>query len=219
MQRWARSARQTTERETPMIRVTSLSAALLFVACGGQRGEEFKAGLPGADDVKLNVPAKAGQALEAENLGTSRQALQGQTSDFYRLPRGVTVGVNGGTAFVLDLVKRITEYPATSVSGNTAVWGPHTEALSPNTWKLSVTKVSDSEYSYKLEGKAKQDPDTAFVAVLTGTHPPALDAAGNKLDHYGNGTFTLDWDKASTLPEHDGNVGTAAITYGRLQPG
>ncbi|MFL5321628.1 MAG: hypothetical protein ACJ790_18340 [Myxococcaceae bacterium] len=202
-----------------MKRLTILAAAMVFAACGANKGDEFKSGLPGTDDVKMNVPAKAGAALEAENLGTSRQALEGQTSDFYKLTRGVTVSVNGGTGFVLDLVKRITDYPATSVSGNTAVWGPHTEALSPNSWKLEVTKVSDTEYSYKLEGKAKNDPDTAFVTILSGTHHPALDAQGNKLEHFGNGTFSIDWDKSATLPEHDNNVGQASFTYGRLQPG
>lgn len=202
-----------------MKRLSILGAALVFAACGGQKGDEFRAGLPTTEAVKLNVPAKAGQALEADNLGTAQQALQGQTSDFYKLTRGVTVSVNGGTAFVLNLVKRITEYPATSVSGNTAVWGPHTEALSPNTWKLSVTKVSDTEYTYKLEGKAKTDPDTAFVTVLSGTHHPAMDAQNQVLENYGAGSFLIDWDKSATLPEHDSNVGSAQITYARTAPG
>src|SRR4051794_28767806 len=101
-----------------MKRLTILGAALIFAACGAQKGDEFKQGLPGTDDVKLNMPAKAGQALEADNLGTSQQALEGQESDFYKLTRGVTVGVNGGTAAILNLVQQITGYPATSVNGN-----------------------------------------------------------------------------------------------------
>lgn len=189
-------------------------AALVLAACG-DRGAQFRDGVPTTEAVKLKVPAKAGQALEAENLGTSRQALKGDTSDFYKLTRGVTVGVNGGTAFVLGLIKAITDNQPTSVSGNTAVWGPHTDALSPNTWKLTVTKVSDGEYTYIFEGKAKQDADTEFKKVLSGTHKPTLDANGDVVENMGSGDFLLDWDEAKKLPENDGNVGKAHIYYER----
>ena len=200
-----------------MKKLMLVTAALMLAACGRQLGDEFRAGVPSTDDVKLNVPSKSGQALESDDLGTSRQALeQGKTSDFYQLTRGVTVGVNGGTAFVLGLVKSVTDHQPTSVTGNTAVWGPYTDALSPTTWKLTVNKVSDTEYSYKFEGKAKQDADTEFKTVLSGTHKPVLDANGDAIEHIGSGDFILDWNESQKLPEHDDNVGTAHITYSRL---
>ena len=84
-----------------------------------------------------------------------------------------------------------------------AVWGPHTDALSPNTWKLTVTKTGDDVYSCVLEGKAKAAADAAFKAVLSGSHTVAVDAKGNRLRDFGYGELRIDWDAAQTLPEHD----------------
>lgn len=198
-----------------MKKMMLVAAALMMAACGGGQADKFRSGVPTTDAVKLNVPARAGQALQVENLGTSQQALQGEVSDFYKLTRGVTVGINGGTATVLGLVKAITDHNPTSVNGNVAVWGPHTDSLSPTTWKLTVTKVADDEFSYIFEGKAKQDDDSQYRKVLTGTHKPTLDAAGDPVEKLGSGDFILDWNEAQKLPEHDDNVGKAHIFYAR----
>lgn len=198
-----------------MKKMMLVAAALMMAACGGGQADKFRTGVPTTDAVKLNVPARAGQGLQVENLGTSQQALQGEDSDFYKLTRGVTLGINGGTAAVLGLVKAITDRPPTSVNGNVATWGPHTEALSPTTWKLTVTKVADDEFSYIFEGKAKQDDDTKYRKVLTGTHKPTLDAAGDPVEKMGSGDFVLNWDERKQLPEPDGNVGKAHIFYSR----
>lgn len=202
-----------------MKRIPILIAAVAVataVGCG-PKGADFRDGFPTADTVKLEVPGQSGQALGGET-GQKRQEVKGARSDFYALTRGVTAGVNGGVGLVLGLVKAITDHPATTVNGNTAVWGPHTEDLSPNTWKLTVTRLSAQSYEYKLEGKDKTLPDTAFVTVISGTHSPALDPNGDPMPHFGAGTFTLDWDAAQTLPEHDANVGKAEVTYSRLDP-
>jgi hypothetical protein len=126
--------------------------------------------------------------------------------------------VNRATAAVLDLVKGITEYPPTTVDGDTAVWGPGTDPLSANTYRLTVTKVAPHVFTYKLDGKGKTDPDTAFVTVLSGTHTRALDAAGHVMRGFGSGDFTLNFDAADTLPQHDDNVGQIAFQYSRLSP-
>jgi hypothetical protein len=173
-----------------------------------QAADEYREGLPKASMVKLEVPAKAASAL-TEGFGQSQQELKGDPSGGYALTRGATVIVNGGALAVLGLVKAITDHPPTSLKENVAVWGPHTEALSPTTWKLTVTRNPPKSYTYALEGKAKTAPDSAYVVVLSGTH-----TVGASKDA-GNGTFLLDWDRAQTLPEHDDNVGTAQFTYSR----
>jgi hypothetical protein len=119
---------------------------------------------------------------------------------------------------VLTLVKAITDYPATSVMGDTAVWGPGTDPLSANTYRLTVTRTAPHVFTYALDGKGKNDPDTAFVTVLSGTHTRALDAAGHPMKGFGSGDFTLDFDAAATLPQHDDNVGQVAFQYSRLSP-
>lgn len=189
------------------------AASLLFVGCGQVEENEFRDGLPSKEMVAVKAPGGAsGQGLED---GTVSALAKGDTSDFYKLTRGATVVVNVGTVAVLNLIEEITKHTPTTLEGNTAVWGPHTNALSPNTWKLTVTQDAEHKYSYKLEGKAKTAEDTAFKVILSGTHNIATDEKGNRLRNFGSGSFKLDWDAAQTLPEHGPEVGTADIRYTR----
>jgi hypothetical protein len=194
-------------------------ATLAFVGIGCGRGaaDSFRDGFPARELVELQVPGGSSQALSGE--GQRQQALQGDRAEFYVLTRAATVTVNGGVLAVLGLVKAITNRPPTQLSGNQATWGPHTEPLSPNTWKFTVTEVAPKQYTYQLEGKAKQDPDAAFVVVLSGAHSPALDESGEPLARFGAGSFTLDFDAAQTLPEHDRHVGKVEVAYARAAPG
>lgn len=197
-----------------MFRKSLLCASLLFVGCDqAVEGEDaFRDGLPSKELVQVKAPGGNGQGLEVESVGALGK---GDTSDFYKLTRGATVVVNGGTVAVLNLIENITQHTPTSLEGDTAVWGPHTDALSPNTWKLSVTQTDEHAYSYKLEGKAKNDADSAFKVILSGTHSISTDASGNRQREFGTGSFTLDWDAAQTLPEHDDNIGSLKISYSR----
>ncbi|PTL82557.1 hypothetical protein [Vitiosangium sp. GDMCC 1.1324] len=196
-------------------RKSLLISALMLVGCGRMsREDEFRAVLPTQEMVAVKTPEKSGQALMAE--GTGAQSGQNQLSDLYVLTRVTTVVVNGGTLAVLGLVDAVTKYPPTSVTNDTAVWGPHTEALARNTWKLTVKKTGDHTYSYALSAKAKDAADSAFVDIVTGTHTASLDAAGEPMKGFGQGEFKLDWDKAATLPEHDNNVGSFSVKYSRL---
>ena len=181
------------------------TAALLATACG----PDFRSGVPTKEMVELKIPQSSAQGLQSSELGEAKasNAVQGQRSDAYVLTRAATTLVNGGTLWVLGLLGAITEHQPTSQSGNTAVWGPHTEALSPTTWKLTVTAQGGDAYSYALQAKAKDAPDTAFITVLSGAHV----ATSN---HKGHGEFLLDWDAAATLPEHGPEIGSAIIAYG-----
>jgi hypothetical protein len=200
---------------TPMFRKSlMLCASMLFAGCGVESAEDqFRDGLPSKQMVQVKEPgAGTGQKLESDEV--SAMAL-GQRSEFYSFTRGATLVVNGGTAFVLNLLEEITKHTPTSLEGDVAVWGPHTDALSPNTWKLTVTKKGDHTYDYKLEGKGKTEADTAFKTVLSGSHTITVDGQGNRLRDFGNGNLLIDWDAAQMLPEHDNNVGKLDIRYSR----
>jgi hypothetical protein len=148
--------------------------------------------------------------------GQTQQGLLGSRSAFYEITRGVTVVVNLSTVLVLGLVKAITDNPPTSFHGNVAVWGPYTDALSSNTYRLTATDNGNHHYSYVLEGKGKLSSDSAYVTVLSGNHLAATDSHGHALRGFGSGSFTIDWDAAQTLPDHDNNVGSATFSYSRL---
>ncbi len=195
-------------------RKSLLFAALMLAGCGRMdREEEFRSVLPTKEMVEVKTPAKSGQGLMVDSVG--EQSAQGQTSDLYTLTRGATVLVNGGTLAVLGLVDGVTKYQPTTLTEDTAVWGPHTEALARNTWKLTVKKTGDNTYSYTVSAKAKDAADSAFVDVIVGSHTAAVNEADEPMKGFGQGEFTLDWDKAQTLPEHDNNVGRMTVKYSR----
>jgi len=192
-----------------------LCASLAIVGCGQMPEDEFREGLPSQQMLQVKEPgAGTGQKLEVEGRA-AMDFRKGETSDFYELTLGATVSVNGGTRFVLNLIEEITKHTPTTLEGDVAVWGPHTEALSPTTWKLTVTKTAEHAYSYKLEGKAKTAADSEFKTVISGSHTIATDAQGNRLRDFGSGNILLDWDAAQTLPRPGTEVGTAAIRYSR----
>lgn len=186
--------------------------ALVVVAltgCGGlvDDADEFRNASPSRQGITIEVPSK-GQALTADEVGQSSQPLLGETAGCYSLTRGVTVAVNGGVAWVLNLCEEIVKHPATVADDAHAVWGPWTDALSPNTYKFTVTKVA-AGYDYVLEAKDKTKDDSAYLKVLTGHHEPG--AAQTQ----GQGSFRLDWNACQQLPEHGKEVGSADITYER----
>jgi hypothetical protein len=185
--------------------------------CGMVNSDEFRGGVPTRDTVALNVPGAAATGALTVSNGV-RSALLGQQADTYVTTRDVTAIVNGGTYSVLTLVRTIVDYPASSVSGDVAVWGPHTEPLSANTWRLTVTGLAPHQFQWLLEARAKTDPDTAFMTIISGTHAEALDAGGRPMEGFGSGNFSIDWDAAAKLPQHDNNVGNAAFTYSRESP-
>jgi hypothetical protein len=185
--------------------------AVLLAACGRNAADDFREGFPEAETVRVDLPGSTSQALE----GRIQHGLEGEKSAFYLLTRGATLLVNGGTVAVLGLVKGIAEHPPTSLTNDVAVWGPHTAALSPTTYKFTVTKVDAHEYSYVLEGKGKSEEDSAFRVILSGSHKIATEN-GRRQRLFGSGSFLIDWDQMQKLPEHGDAVGTAAVQYSRL---
>jgi hypothetical protein len=203
-----------------MKRSSVVFSVTAMLALGGCRlmDDDFGGSTPTAENVALAVPASTQGALTAGD-GTTRSALLGQQADSYTLTRAVTGIVNGATGVVLLLVKTIVSYPPTTVHGDTAVWGPHSEPLDKNAWRLTVTRVEKDVFSWALDGKAKTADDSAFITILSGTHTRAVDGHGRPIENYGSGMFVVDWDAAQTLPDHDKAVGVATFTYARTAPG
>jgi hypothetical protein len=191
---------------------------LTMLACAKEDADDFRDGVPTREAAELKIPGASAQssALTASgDVAAVKSALLGEQAQYYQLTKAVTDVVNGGTISILGLVKLITTFPPSQLAGNTAVWGPHTEPLSANTWRLTVTRVAPQQFQYQLDARAKTKTDADFMTILSGTHTRAVGANGLPIEHFGAGTFTLDWDKAAMLPEHDTNVGQATFTYAR----
>ncbi len=177
-------------------------------------GSEFATGVPRQETVAMSIPGSTAKALTVE--GSSR-ALMGQTAEWYTVTRSVTATLNGVALAVGTLVRLVTDYPATSVTADSAVWGPWQGPLDPIEWMVTITRVAPHQYQYKFEGRDKHDA-AAFVTVLSGMHSPGLDVQGLEMEGFGTGSFTLDWNARATLPAPDNNVGTANYIYDHMGP-
>jgi hypothetical protein len=197
---------------------SSLLLLLGFSACHplGRAGSEFATGVPRQETVAMSVPGSEVKALTVE---PDSRALEGQTAEWYAITRAVSATVNGGALAVGALVRLITDYPATTVTLDSAIWGPWQGPLDPVEWKVTITRVGLHQYSYKFEGRDKHAPTAPFVTVLSGVHSPGVDAQGMEMEGFGAGSFTLDWNARATLPGPDGNVGTAHYVYDHMAPG
>jgi hypothetical protein len=201
-----------------MTRIVACSTLILAAACNplDKGGSEFAAGVPRQETISMTVPGGSVKALTVEG---STRALEGQTAEWYRTTRAVSAVVNGGALAVGALVRLVTDYPATTVTLNSAVWGPWQGPLDPVEWMVTITRVAPHQYQYKFEGRDKHQPTAPFVTVLSGVHTAGLDARGLEMEGFGAGSFTLDWDARATLPGPDNNVGSASYTYSHVAPG
>jgi hypothetical protein len=203
-----------------MKRLSVVLGVTAMLALGGCKmmDDDWAGSTPTAENVALDVPASTQSALTSSD-GTKVSALLGEEAGSYQLTRVVTNIVNGATGAVLLLVKTIVSFPPTTVQGDTAVWGPGSQPLEKNAWRLTVTRVEKHVFSWALDGKPKTAPDSAFITILSGTHTRAVNDHGRPIENYGSGMFVVDWDAAQSLPDHDNAVGVATFTYARLAPG
>jgi hypothetical protein len=181
-----------------------------------EKADEFRRGVPTAETVKVSVPgdSNAGQALTVE---THQQALRGFVADYAKLTWAVTTVINGGGLFIGTLVRVIIAFPPTSITGDTAVWGPWAGDREAITWKMTVDKVGEHQFQYRLQGQLKGNTSAPWETILAGTHTAALDDQGDPMEGFGNGSFTLDWDARAKLPDAKPNeVGKAHYTYSRV---
>ncbi len=206
----------------------AMALALALPLGAGACGREddagaFREGVPYHEDVAIVVPGASTQqgALTAGGVTEVQGKLLGEQAETYKLTRNITAMVNGGTVAVLALVRTITDFPPSSVDTDVAVWGPHTNPLSPNTWRLTVNRLAKGQFAYVFAAKPKTADDGAYLTILSGHHSVANPGMRRRarLPAYGSGDFDIDWDAARMLPEHDDNVGKAHFVYSRPSPG
>ncbi|MEJ7602508.1 MAG: hypothetical protein WKG01_31740 [Kofleriaceae bacterium] len=178
----------------------ALAAASTLTACVHKDDPptELARAIPQPEQIAINLPANANDAL----------AL-GQLADYYVATRGVTLTFNAGSAWVLGLIHAIVQYPVTSVDGNVYTWGPWSGALDPATYKLDVTDVGDGTYDYVLSGRSKTQPTAQFEVIIDGFADP------RDGELQGNGQFTIDFDAGKRVNPFDpGDArGIVGVTY------
>jgi hypothetical protein len=195
--------------------VASVSCVGLFGACQRVEDEvdDYRNAIPRQETVEMQVPAQSGQALTVE---AQSHELRGETAGMYLITRKVSAVVNGGGALVLGIVKAVVAHRPTTLTADTAVWGPWKGGpLDPLAYKVTVKRNGADKFDYVFEGRPKNQDSAAFVPFLTGSHTPVRDAAGHVVEGFGTGSFTLDWDARATLPAPGDEVGKAHYDYTR----
>lgn len=182
-----------------MKRLTLCASALcsLTLACKPQGGvDEIRSALPTAEAVSVKVPD-----------GAAARAL-GEMATFYTFTRQVSRDLNGGAAWTLILVRTIVSFPVTSIEGDTYIWGPWHEALSPSQYRLTVIQNSAGAYAWSLEGRRVADGDAAaYESVIAGVAEPGR-------PHRGAGTIVMDFDTAERLdPAGNDGEGRLEVEY------
>ena len=181
-----------------MKRLAALAITVSFLASGCVRdtGESISDALPQASDIQVKVP---------EQTGDQPLAL-GEIADYYRLTRNISRTFNAGAAWTLTLVHFIVQFPATEVDGNVYTWGPHSDALDPAEWRLTVTDNGDGSYNWVLDGRSKTQPNAEFLPLITGFSIEGTEA------HRGSGNFTLNFDNAREVDPIDNAEDRGVVT-------
>lgn len=179
-----------------------------LVATACEPAAEYRAALPKADDVTVDVPAQGSSTRGL--VGTTKSALVGEKSDWYSQTYHHAKDINTLGALVVNLVESIAALPASKVGEDFAVWGPHSDDNDPNEWMMTVQRIDDARYDWRIEGKHKADSD--FVTLANGTFEPTG-------DDLGRGWFQLDFNAIAELDPTEDARGFIAYAFDKDKSG
>jgi len=181
-------------------------------ACGGSQSfqDQAREALPSSSSVHMGNPGDT--QSNVRSIGQLQQDLLVGSSQWYATTVLFVGSVNGATLWTLGVVEAVTNLPPTSCTASSCTWGPGSNALDPNTYRLIVTKVSDEQFHWNLDARSRSKPGSDFVTVISG------DATPSGIRHRGSGTFTIDQDAAATLDSHSTDRGTITIAYSNVGP-
>jgi hypothetical protein len=192
-----------------------LAVSLLAAsACGGAQNfqDQARDAMPSSSSVRMGNPGESQQQTSTGSTGQTQQNLAG-ASDWYNATAAFVFSVNFATGWTLGVVEAVTNLPPTSCSESSCVWGPGSNALDPNVYRLTVsTKDEGKTFHWNLDAQAKSKPASSFVTVISG------DATPSGIRHRGSGTFTIDQDAAATLDGRSTDHGTITIEYSNVGP-
>ncbi len=191
-----------------------LALCLAAAACGGSQTfkDQSRDALPSKDTVAMGTPASPSGTSSAPPDQITQNSTAGQHSPFFDLTVAVSGAFNGGTALWLGIVEQVTATEPTSCTANSCTWGPGSSALDYSNFKLVVTQQGDG-YDWELSGQDKTKPASDFVVFMNGHALPGAQK------HHGSGNFTIDFDKAATLPgPHDATGKLVVTSYTNVGP-
>ena len=190
----------------------ALSATATGCTVKSDASDEYRDPIPQSSDVALAVPGSSSSTSttsSAAGLHIAGGSGTGDLASYYLFTRDISAGVDWGTGAILGGVWLIVNQPATTISGNTATWGPGNGALDTANWRFVVKEVGDKEYDWELDGRPKASTnDSDFKPVISGH------GYGKSRPEHRSGNFTIDNDEYKLLePEFGHDSGTTKVTY------
>jgi len=182
-----------------------LFAGCLLVAGTGLLGcganTELENAIPNSDTVTLD--------MEASDSASTTQALDATTCHPHLFMRTREV-VHLLNRHIVKVFGRVDEIIATHpklATGKTHVW-EHLTAQGEVMVKVSLTKTEAGSYTFETDMKKPSDPDSAYVAISSGT-VKATDGA----PHSGTGTLHLDLTALTTLVPEEKAGGVIDVDF------
>ena len=179
-----------------------------LVACAGCGGaapassESFLTALPSRQALEITAPSNGAPAA----LARSSASAPAETASLYVLTRQMTAQVNDIVGGALDTLGDISRTPPSTVSDQSAVWGPFSEPLSPVAARLVITRVAPGSHRFVLELRPRAGQDSDFAPFLQGASTGAAPGGPSQ------GTFSLDLDLA-----HRSELGLKAVAQLALE--
>lgn len=183
--------------------------AVIAAACGaGPADQEFVDAAPNFESMSMDITGDADQEGLNSASGVVEQNLSGTDLGLVMHARWAARLTNKHIGRVLKLVNHLLKAPPTEITEDTHVWlrqGPDKKVEVEV--KLTVTKDSDTHFTYTLEVRKTGENDASFVKVAEG------DLTKGAVKGERSGTITVHYEK---LAGKDGNVkasGDLQITF------
>lgn len=149
------------------------AAVALVAACGQTGADEFAEAAPEIEELALEIAGGAAEGMVAQEeasaaeLAQLMQGLNGEPPEFLVRAKEQVRQLNQAVRrAVAPLVKLVRETAPTLEQGETRVYGPRDEGNV--TWKLTIRRLGEKHFGWRLEGKPVGAEDAAYVVVVAG---------------------------------------------------
>jgi hypothetical protein len=125
--------------------------------CGNYSNEdlEFMAALPEKQELSAEVPTRSALVL-------------GETAEYYRLTRNVSLIFNGITEAFLGIIDTIRAFPPTTRKLNERIWGPFEAEHQPG-WMIRMLMTrAGTTFTYHLQFQPASDPSSGWLSLIDG---------------------------------------------------
>jgi hypothetical protein len=172
---------------------TFVTLSLCLAACQGS--DDFASATPetSAMTMELTSNTTTSSSSQAEYLGHTEAGLR---------------DLNAAVAAVVQPVEQAVAAGAHSITAGTQTFGPTDRGAA--TFMLTVTKIADAKFAWKLDGKPLGADDSAYVTVMTGA------IAVGETAHRGVGVMGADLDKLASIDSDFHGSGQMLVGFAHI---